>query len=122
MLMSKQWESLRLHVAEGLPKELPPRRPLDLSVDHAPTRRQILSDSEKQLALRNALRYIPEPWHQELAMEFVEELHNHGRIYMYRYRPHAEMRARPIHEYPSRCLRWLEIASPIASRGRELVF
>jgi len=104
MLMSQQWESLRQHIAEGLPAVLPPVSSLDPSVDHAPARRQVLTGDEKQLALRNALRYFPEQWHQELAMEFVQELLNHGRIYMHRFRPtEYEMKAYPISAYPSNC-------------------
>ena len=104
MLMGQQWDVLRQHVAEGLPSELPPPSTVDPSVDHAPSRRQVLTYSEKQLALRNALRYIPESWHQQLAREFVEELHNYGRIYMYRFRPtEYEMKAHPLSAYPSRC-------------------
>ena len=87
MLMGQQWDVLRQHVAEGLPSELPPPSTVDPSVDHAPSRRRVLTYSEKQLTLRNALRYFPESWHQQLAREFVEELHNYGRIYMYRFRP-----------------------------------
>ncbi|HEY9115246.1 MAG TPA: urocanate hydratase, partial [Bacteroidales bacterium] len=63
-------------------------------------RKDILSKEEKQLALRNALRYFPKEQHAVLAKEFAEELLAYGRIYMYRFRPDYEMFARPISEYP----------------------
>jgi len=102
--MGQQWDSLRRHVAEGIPPELPPPAEMELEVDHAPSRRQILTEDEKILALRNALRYFPESWHGELASEFLDELNSHGRIYMYRFRPtEYEMKAHPLTAYPSRC-------------------
>ena len=65
-------------------------------------RKDILTDEEKKLALRNALRYFPEKFHKALAPEFVKELHDYGRIYMYRFRPSYDIYARPIDEYPHR--------------------
>lgn len=95
-----QWAGLRSHVAEGIPEILPPKQPLDSSVDHAPARMQVLTDSEKKLALSNALRYFPEEWHEVLATEFAEELKTDGRIYMRRFRPtEYSMRAHPISAY-----------------------
>lgn len=90
-------------VLEGIPDELPPPRPLDPSVSHAPRRKDILSAEEKQLALRNALRYYPAKHHAVLAPEFAAELKEHGRIYMYRFRPEQPMHARPIDHYPAKC-------------------
>ncbi len=87
-------------IAEGIPATLPAPRALDNSVSHAPRRKDILSREEKQLALRNALRYFPAEQHAELAAEFAKELATYGRIYMYRLRPTYEMYARPIDEYP----------------------
>ncbi len=87
-------------ITEGIPAVLPAARPLDNSVSHAPRRKDILNRSEKQLALRNALRYFPEHQHAELAAEFAEELATYGRIYMYRLRPEHEIYARPIDQYP----------------------
>lgn len=75
----------------------------DNSVSHAPKRRDILSENEKKLAVRNALRYFPVEWHSVLAAEFAAELEQYGRIYMYRFRPAYPMYARPIDEYPARC-------------------
>ena len=69
-------------------------------MNHAPTREEILSASEKKLAIKNALRYFEKYQHKELIQDFYNELNNYGRIYMYRYRPDYEMFARPIDEYP----------------------
>ncbi|TNE53464.1 MAG: urocanate hydratase, partial [Bacteroidetes bacterium] len=66
--------------------------------------KDILSDEEKKLALRNALRYFPKKFHAELAQEFMDELKQFGRIYMYRFRPNYEMKARPIEDYPGKSL------------------
>lgn len=76
--------------------------PYDNNINHAPKRKEILTAEERQLALRNALRYFPKDLHARLAPEFMEELDKYGRIYMYRYRPHYDMYARPIDEYPHR--------------------
>ncbi|NPA42827.1 MAG: urocanate hydratase [Chlorobi bacterium] len=89
-------------IRQGIPSQLPPPKPYDPSVNHAPPRRLILTDEEKKLAVRNALRYFPPEWHAELAPEFWDELHRYGRIYMYRFRPDYPMYARPIHEYPAK--------------------
>src|SRR5690606_10216972 len=61
-----------------------------------------LSPEEKKLALTNALRYFPKEWHSELAGEFLTELREFGRIYMYRFMPDYEIFARPISEYPAK--------------------
>jgi urocanate hydratase len=90
-------------ITEGIPNQLPPQKQRDPNLSHAPKRKDILSDEEKKLALRNALRYFPSEWHQELVQEFREELNKFGRIYMYRFMPKHEMRARPIEEYPAKC-------------------
>jgi urocanate hydratase len=84
----------------GVPTELPPKKELDMSVDHAPKRPNVLNDKQKKLAISNSLRYFPEEWHEELALEFSNELDNLGHIYMHRFRPDYEMFARPISEYP----------------------
>lgn len=89
-------------ILQGIPEELPPPKPYDPQVNHAPKRKDILSKEEKKLAVRNALRYFPKQWHEVLAKEFAEELERYGRIYMYRFRPDYPMYARPIHEYPHR--------------------
>ena len=87
---------MRAHIGQGIPTVLPTHPGICDEVDHAPARRQILSDKEKKLALRNALRYFPEKLHEELAKEFVDELETYGRIWMMRYRPTEY----PIYAYP----------------------
>lgn len=95
-------EEFSRQICAGIPDELPQPQPYDESVNHAPRRKDILTDDEKRLALRNALRYFPPKFHATLAPEFAEELKKYGRIYMYRFRPRYEMHARPIDEYPHR--------------------
>lgn len=95
-------EEFRAVVAEGIPSKLPAPKPRDPEINHAPRRKDILSDEEKKLALRNSLRYFPKELHKELAPEFAQELADYGRIYMYRLRPDYEMKARPIDWYPAR--------------------
>ena len=84
----------------GIPEELPVKKEYDISVNHAPIRESVLSSEEKKLALRNALRYFDQKFHQELITEFKSELDEYGRIYMYRFRPNYEIYARPIEDYP----------------------
>ena len=88
----------------GIPDDLPSPKSLDNSVPHAPIRPQVLSYSEKILAIQNSLRYFPTEWHSTLAPEFLQELEELGHIYMHRFRPDYEIFARPIDEYPSNCL------------------
>lgn len=88
------------HILQGIPDNLPPFKEYDKSVNHAPKRKEILSEDEKELALRNALRYFDKKHHATLLPEFREELDTYGRIYMYRFRPDYKMYARPIGEYP----------------------
>ncbi len=94
--------SFQKEIITGIPKILPSARKIDPSVSHAPKRKDILSIEEKKLAVRNALRYFPNKWHQELAKEFAVELKLYGRIYMHRFRPKYDMYARPISEYPGK--------------------
>jgi urocanate hydratase len=93
--------SFRTAIREGIPLHLPANAKFDPQVNHAPQRKDILTQEEKKLALKNALRYFPEEQHFVLAPEFLEELNRYGRIYMYRFRPAYEMKARPIGEYPA---------------------
>ncbi|SNR70584.1 urocanate hydratase [Lutibacter agarilyticus] len=90
-------------IKQGIPTELPKIRPYNQEINHAPKRKEILSKNEKELALKNALRYFDEKHHTVLAKEFLNELKEYGRIYMYRFRPHYKMYARPINEYPGKC-------------------
>ena len=93
--------SFKEKIRQGIPAEIPSRPLSAEGINRAPARPDILSVSEKRLALKNALRYFPKEWHESLAPEFAEELNSTGRIYMYRFRPTYEMRARPIGEYPA---------------------
>lgn len=90
-------------IRQGIPSVLPPKKVYELNVNHAPKRKEILSEEERKLALRNALRYFPEIFHAELALEFLEELEVYGRIYMHRFRPDYKIYARSINDYPGRC-------------------
>ncbi|MGC6438037.1 MAG: urocanate hydratase [Flavobacteriaceae bacterium] len=89
-------------ILEGIPNTLPPLKPFDSSYNHAPKRKAILNSKEKQLALRNALRYFDSKFHAELLPEFKAELETNGRIYMYRFRPDHKIFARPINQYPAK--------------------
>ncbi len=88
-------------ILQGIPKQLPAAKSPSAAINHAPKRKDILSAEEKNLAVRNALRYFPKEWHSVLAGEFMEELKEYGRIYMYRFMPDYEMYARPIEAYPA---------------------
>ncbi|MEO0044394.1 MAG: urocanate hydratase [Bacteroidota bacterium] len=96
------YKLLKNQIRQGIPTELPPVRPLERQVPHAPKRNIIgvLTLNEQQLAVRNALRYFPKEHHAILAPEFATELKEYGRIYMHRFRPTYPMHARPIDEYP----------------------
>ncbi|HPB25196.1 MAG TPA: urocanate hydratase [Bacteroidales bacterium] len=87
-------------ILEGIPEQLPEAPAYDASVNHAPRRKDILTAEEKKLALKNALRYFDPKHHAVLAPEFMKELMEYGRIYMYRFRPQYQMFSRPIDEYP----------------------
>ena len=90
-------------IKQGIPDVLPKAKPYPAGANRAPKRKDILSVDEKQLAVRNALRYFPKEWHQELATEFAQELKYFGRIYMYRFKPSYHMKARSISDYPAKC-------------------
>jgi urocanate hydratase len=87
-------------IQEGIPEVLPVIKPFNPSVNHAPKRKDILNNFEKKLAVQNALRYFKPEHHVRLAPEFLDELRQYGRIYMYRLRPDYEMMARPLQDYP----------------------
>lgn len=93
-------EEFKAAIRAGIPGVLPEPREYDKEVNHAPKRKEILTEDEKKLALRNALRYFPKKFHKTLAPEFAAELRDYGRIYMYRFRPTYDMYARSIDEYP----------------------
>ena len=90
-------------IQQGIPSILPQPKPYESEINHAPKRKEILSNEEKKLALKNALRYFDAKYHAELLPEFKAELETYGRIYMYRLRPDYKMYARPISEYPGKC-------------------
>ena len=91
-------------ILQGIPGVLPAQKVYESAINHAPKRKQILSKEETRLALENALRYFSKELHAELAPEFLQELKDFGRIYMYRFRPDDSMYARPIEEYPGNSL------------------
>lgn len=93
---------IRASILAGIPQTLPEKRSYPKNANRAPKRKQILSQEEKRLAIKNALRYFPKEWHSTLAQEFLQELNDYGRIYMYRFKPNYEMYARPISEYPAK--------------------
>lgn len=84
---------------------IPNKKPKFLEgIRRAPKRESKLSQSDIKLALNNALRYIPEEYHEELASEFLNELMTTGRIYGYRFRPEGTIKAKSIDEYKGRCI------------------
>ena len=89
-------------ILQGIPVEIPEKKAISKNTNPAPKRKDILSKEEKQLAIRNALRYFPKKWHAILAEEFAEELKTFGRIYMHRFKPNYEMYARPLDAYPAK--------------------
>lgn len=96
-------EEFQKDILSGIPKEIPQAPAKEEGINHAPKRKQILTEEERKLALKNALRYFPKQQHSQLAPEFLEELDTFGRIYMLRYRPKYAMHARPIQDYPGQC-------------------
>ena len=73
-------------------------------VRRAPDRGFRLTKEQTRIALKNALRYVPQELHETLAPEFMEELRNYGRVYAYRYRPEGRIYGRPIDEYKGKCI------------------
>ncbi len=97
-------ENFKNAILEGIPNYLPEVKPYNSAANHAPKRKDILTNKEKKLALKNALRYFPCHLHEHLASEFLDELNRFGRIYMYRFQPDYKIYARPINEYPARSM------------------
>jgi urocanate hydratase len=89
-------------ILQGIPTQLPKKSSYPKNANRAPRRKDMLSKEEKQLAIRNALRYFPNKWHETLAQEFAKELQDFGRIYMYRFKPKYKIYARSISEYPAK--------------------
>lgn len=95
---------LKKAILQGIPDVLPLSKTYDNTINHAPKRKDILTKVEKQLAIKNALRYFDKKHHQILAPEFAEELRNYGRIYMYRFKPDYKIFARNINDYPHKSI------------------
>ena len=93
-------DNFKQTILKGIPEILPASKKYDKTINHAPRRKDILSIDEKQLALKNALRYFDNKFHKELAPEFLDELNNHGRIYMYRFMPDYKITARSLNDFP----------------------
>ena len=91
---------LKKAILQGIPSELPAKKNRNPKISHAPKRKDILTKEEKRLAIRNGLRYFPEHMHPTLAPEFAEELKTYGRIYMYRFMPDYEIKARHLEDFP----------------------
>lgn len=84
--------------------ELPEYPVFDALYRRAPRRESHLSEEDKALAIKNALRYIHPDHHQQMAKEFAQELEEHGRIYGYRFRPAGKLYGKPIDEYKGACI------------------
>lgn len=97
-------ESIKNAMRITLDEELPVYPEFINNIRRAPKRELLLSRKEKKLALKNALRYIPENLHEVLASEFLEELETRGRIYGYRYRPQGKIYGKAIDEYKGKCI------------------
>ena len=89
-------------IIQGIPDQLPAIKTFDSKINRAPKRKDILSNDEKKLALKNALRYFDKKHHATLLPEFAAELETYGRIYMYRFHPDYDIYARPITDYPGK--------------------
>ena len=96
-------KSMNIHLGE-LFQELPEMPQFVPGIRRAPARHFGLSQTDTELALKNALRYIPGKWHQTLAPEFVNELLSTGRIYGYRFRPKGQIKGKPIDAYRGNCI------------------
>lgn len=83
---------------------LPEKKSFEPGIRRAPDRGFRLTKDQTKIALRNALRYIPEEYHEELIPEFLDELKTRGRIYGYRFRPEGRIYGKPIDEYKGNCL------------------
>ena len=83
---------------------LPEYPSFDPAYRRAPRREAALTQADKELAIRNALRYIPQQHHAQMAVEFAEELEQTGRIYGYRFRPEGKLIGKPIDEYKGNCV------------------
>ena len=106
-MMETKRESQSLDKAGGLRlefDELPSDPVFEPAFRRAPSRDAPLTRAQEALAVKNALRYVPERWHARLAPEFTDELRNRGRIYGYRFRPAGKIFGKPIDEYTGACV------------------
>ena len=87
-----------------LDNKLPEKKTFQEGIRRAPDRGFRLTKEQTKIALKNALRYVPEELHETLAPEFMEELKTYGRIYAYRYRPEGRIYGKPIDEYKGNCI------------------
>tara|TARA_B110000046_G_scaffold88676_2_gene96839 strand:+ start:81401 stop:83404 length:2004 start_codon:yes stop_codon:yes gene_type:complete len=92
--------SFKAQILQGIPTELPETKTVNPKINHAPVRKQILTNPEKKLALRNALRYFDKKNHTTLAKEFAKELDDYGRIYMHRFSPDYEIKSKHFEDFP----------------------
>lgn len=83
---------------------LPEYPTFEAGIRRAPKREAHLSEHDKELAIRNALRYIHPDHHAQMAKEFAQELETRGRIYGYRFRPQGALHGKPIDEYKGKCI------------------
>lgn len=95
--------AMTIHLGQ-LFNKLPENPDFSPGIRRAPKRSANLSANDIKLALRNALRYVPQQWHEQLAPEFLNELLTTGRIYGYRFRPPDKITAKPVDEYKGACL------------------
>ena len=97
-------ESIARAMTIKLPSELPEYPAFQEGIRRAPDRGFCLSKEQTKIALKNALRYVPEELHETLAPEFLEELRTRGRVYAYRFRPEGRIYGKPIEEYKGKCV------------------
>jgi len=91
-------------IKQGIPNQLPRKRKYNKIINHAPSKQHNLSVKEKQIALKNALRYFPKKMHPILFQEFKQELDDFGKIYMYRFKPVYKIKARNIYDFPHKSI------------------
>lgn len=92
-------KELKSFTLKDIFKELPKKKEFQKGIRRAPKREFVLTQEETELALKNALRYIPLEWQDELMEEFLDELLTKGRIYGYRFRPEGRIYGKSIEDY-----------------------
>ncbi len=93
----------RISLADIFDK-LPDYPQFEKGIRRAPKREMTLNREEIKLALKNALRYVPNKWHDICVPEFLDELLTTGRIYGYRFRPKGQIKGRAIDTYEGNTL------------------